>query len=104
MRDLFIEVECAQKGAAPHITNALKEQWDRNVANSGDDGGLNPFENALSVLIEKDALEKPHRPSKGPPAATAPKKAPAKPAAKPAKRSARKESDEEGFRSGSETE
>ena len=110
MRDLFIEVECAQKGAAPHITNAMKEQWDRNVANSGDDGGLNPFENALSVLIEKDALEKPHRPSKGPPAATAPKKAPAKPAdaakpaAKPAKRSARKESDEEGFRSGSETE
>ena len=104
MRDLFIEVECAKKGAAQYITEAMKEQWDRNVANSDDDGGLNPFQHALSVLVEKDALEKPHRPSKGPSAAPAPKKAPAKPAAKPAKRSARKESDEEGFRSGSETE
>ena len=51
-------VECAKKGAAQYITEAMKEQWDRNVANSDGDGGLNPFQHALSVLVEKDALEK----------------------------------------------
>jgi hypothetical protein len=105
MRDLYIEVECAQAGASSNVTAAMKEKWDRNVANSGDDGGLNPFQHALSELKEREALEKPQRPPKATPAAApaaqAPKKTPAPKSAN--KRPPRKDEDE-GFRSGSDTE